>query len=149
MGKVFPRSDAGGKRLTTFVVALGLVAGMLTPVDLVWCSSVGGHSAIENALVGCCGADGDALSCVTPAATADTTSQAGGAGVSNTKCNDVSLGAPASVSPAARQHSLAATPAELPVWAHVRATARRYGVAPCRGGGSQLRASLRSTVLTL
>jgi hypothetical protein len=131
------------------MVVLGLLAGLLTPVDLVWCSSANGHSAIENALVGCCGADGVALSCVSPAAITVAAGESTGADASGAACRDVPLGTPAYVAQAPRQHPPTATPAGLPVWAHVRAAARPHTVARCRGCERQLRDTLRSTVLTL
>jgi hypothetical protein len=131
------------------LVALGLLAGLSTPVDLVWCRSGDGHSAIESASLGCCNTSDGALSCVAPAAIPGDVEQPTATRISDARCVDIPLGTPVLASPAARQHSPAATPAGLPVWAHVRATGRQPGVALCRGGERQVRDTLRSTVLTL
>ena len=149
MGTMFPRKAARGKQIKSSVLVVGLLVALLAPLDLVLCRSADGHSALENAWLGCCQPGAGTLSCAPASARVLTASLPTEAGASGAPCNDIRFGTAARMSAAARPLSQPATPAWFPARPDTQGAdlPRRVGPAPAHR--RQVRAALSSTVLEL
>jgi hypothetical protein len=137
------------RHVRRLLVLVGLVATLVAPQALVWCRAADGHSAIENAWLGCCTTDDAEAICGTTVTGGSLGGEDPAPGASEDSCSDVWLGASAAVSPAARAVLSLKSPAAFPASGDRAICNSSLRVESLANGLPQALAVIRSTVLTL